>query len=75
MTIYYRVSHPAYGNDILFDDWTMLCKVTMAIAEAATKKRLDDIFNDLMGKLSDEMIATADEYAPSQKELKRLGIE
>jgi hypothetical protein len=73
-TIYFKVTHPAYGEDTLFDDWTLLCKVTMALAEAQTKERLDTIFNDLMCKMSDEMIATAEEYVPTKKELKLLGI-
>jgi hypothetical protein len=74
-TTYFRVTHPAYGEDTLFDDWTTLCKVTMAIAEAQTKDRLDPIFNDLMGVLSDQMINSAEEYVPTAKELKRLGLE
>lgn len=67
-TLYYRATHPAYGKNRLFDDWGDLCRVTMDLAEAATKKRLDDIFNELMCNLSDQMIATACEI-PETPEL------
>lgn len=64
--LYFQVTHPAYGSDRLFDDWATLCRVTMDLAEEATKKRLDDIFNELMCKLSDEMIETAYEIPETE---------
>lgn len=69
---YYRAAHPMYGSDRFFDDYTTVCKVTMDLAMQETKRRLDDIFEDLTSKLSDEMIETVveiskDEYLKSEE--------
>lgn len=58
---YYKGCHPQYGADRYFDDYTMLCKVTVDLAMQETKRRLDDIFDDLASKLSDEMLDSVKE--------------
>jgi hypothetical protein len=70
---HYKGCHPQYGSDRYFDDYTMLCKVTVDLAMQETKRRLDDIFDDLASKLSDEMLESVveiheREYEESQRD-------
>lgn len=67
-TLYFKATHPTYGSDNIFDDWGTLCRVTMDLAEEATKKRLDDIFNELMCNLSDQMLASVYEFTPTDEQ-------
>lgn len=62
--IQYRVTHPLYGSDNIFDSWMTLCEVTMDIAEDEAKNRLNDMIVAMITNIADEMIATAEEYEP-----------
>ena len=59
--VLYKVNHPLYGSEILFDSWTTLCDHTMELAEAEAKERLMDQLLDEISHISDEMIETAEE--------------
>lgn len=41
-----------------------LCEHVMDIAEVEAKKRFADTFDDLVCKIADEIIETAEEYEP-----------
>ncbi len=59
--VLFKVTHPLYGSEIIFDSWTTLCEHTMELAEAEAKTRLMDQLIDEVTRISDEMIDTAEE--------------
>lgn len=54
----YKVSHPLYGKKRIYANWIDLVDATVDIATDEMTKQLPD----LITKLSDEMIETAEEY-------------
>ncbi len=71
--IYYKTSHPLYGSENVFDSWMVLCEVTLELAQDEARRRTlagsDEqlpILSELTNKISDEMIATAEEYEPEE---------
>lgn len=54
----YKVSHHLYGKKRVYPNWIDLVDATV---ELATEKITSEL-PDLISKLSDEMIATAEEY-------------
>jgi hypothetical protein len=60
--INYRLTHPLVGANLHFDSWMVLCEHVMDIAEIEAKKRLTLQLPDLIGSISDEIIATAEEF-------------
>lgn len=59
--VLFKVTHPLYGSEIIFDSWTTLCEHTMELAEVEAKSRLMNQLLDEVSRISDEMIATAEE--------------
>lgn len=62
--INYKVTHPFYGEDNVFDSWMVLCEMTLEIAEEQAKIRLMGQLRELTASIADEMINTAEEYEP-----------
>ena len=62
--LHYKTTHPLYGSDNIFDSWMTLCEFTMDLAEDEAKRRLNDVLIKMISDISDEMIATAEEYEP-----------
>ena len=62
--IQYRLNHPLIGNNLHFDSWMTLCEHVVEVAEEEAQRRLNDSFMNLMTAISDEIIATAEEYEP-----------
>lgn len=60
--ILYKVFHPIYGSDVVFDSWMTLCESTMDLATIEAHKRLGPQFEELVSEIADEMIETAKEY-------------
>ena len=62
--LHYKTTHPLYGSDNTFDSWMTLCELTMDLAEDEAKRRLNRLLIQTISDISDEMIATAEEYEP-----------
>lgn len=60
--IQYSLNHVLVTENCHFDSWTTLCEYVMDIAIEEAKKQMSDQFEDLVCKLSDEIIDTAEEY-------------
>lgn len=52
------------GEMLHFDSWMVLCEHIMEVAEKEANKQLYETYIDLVSKIADEIIATAEEYAP-----------
>lgn len=59
--IMYRLHHPLIPKTSHFDSWMVLCEHVMEVAEEQAKKLLHATLVQTICKLSDEMIATAEE--------------
>ena len=59
--LHYKVSHPLYGTDTVFDSWMTLCELTMDIAEDEAKRRLNTVLVETISAIADEMMSTAEE--------------
>lgn len=62
MRIKYKVTHPLYGKENIFDSWLILCEATSDIAGQIARERLKPEFEKLALEIADEMINTAEEY-------------
>lgn len=58
----YRVTHPLYGSNVVFDHYAELCEKTMDIAIRKAEELLLPAVQELASYLADEMIETAEEY-------------
>lgn len=67
--IHYRTTHLLYGKENVFDSWMSLCEYTMDVAEEEAKRQLTEKLVELMNKIADEMIATAEEYDPQSNDI------
>jgi hypothetical protein len=54
----YKVSHPSYGKQRIFPNWIDLVDHTVDLATEIITAQMPDMIT----KLSDEMIETAEEY-------------
>lgn len=54
--------HP--GEILLFDSWTTLCEYSLDVAEEEAKRLLNSALVELTSRISDEIVATAEEYTP-----------
>lgn len=61
--ILFKVNHPGYGSEVIFDSWMTLCEHTMELAEDEAKRQLMDELIRRTELIADEMIATAEEVA------------
>ncbi len=61
--ILFKVTHPLYGSDVIFDSWTTLCEYTMDLAEDEAKRQLVDELIRRTEIIADEMMSTAAEVA------------
>ena len=52
------------GEQHPFDSWMTLCEYVMDIAEQEAKRRLTEMLSETIQQISDEIIATAEEYEP-----------
>lgn len=62
--IKYKLNHHLIPENCRFDSWMALCEYVTDIAEDIAKKQLNDDLVALICKLSDEIVATAEEYEP-----------
>ena len=62
--LHYKMTHPLYGSDNVFDSWMTLCELTMDIAEDEAKRRLNTLLVQTISDIADEMMETAEEYEP-----------
>ena len=58
----YKLTHPLYHSEDTFDSWLVLCETTVDIAMQEAQRQLQPQLEALFEKISDEMIATAEEY-------------
>ena len=58
--MWYKVTHPLYGSEIMFESWGELCDTTVELAEQA----IYDVVKQEICTLTEIMLRTAVEYAP-----------
>jgi hypothetical protein len=56
--------HPLIPTNYRFDSWLSMCEYVMDVAEDEAKRLLNDAEIELIGQISDEIIATAQECEP-----------
>ena len=58
----WTATHPLIGSNNIFYSWRALCENALEIAEDEAKRRLNYELVALTIQISDEIIATAEEY-------------
>ncbi len=65
--IQYKLNHHLVGETHPFDSWMTLCEYVLDIAEEEARKILNTNLDELICKISDEIMSTAEEYEPTKK--------
>lgn len=61
---HYLVNHPLMGMNCHFDSWVSLCEQALEVAEDEAKRQLNETLMELICKISDEIVACAQECEP-----------
>jgi len=62
--MHYKLNHSLIPTKYRFDSWVSLCEYVMDVAEEEAELLLKQAHIELIGQISDEIIATAEECQP-----------
>lgn len=65
--ILYKPTHLAYPSEAVYDSWMTLCEHTIELAEKHLRDEFEKSLDRYIEKLSDEMLATAEEVEEPKK--------